>query len=275
MEEKKNTGLIWLLIILIILVSALIVLVVYKGFFAQKLENNNLNTTVITESTTTNTTTTKKVVDNSKYDEVTSFDLTLNNVKHEIAYKFNIIEVGNNNDFGDYLYRYVKASIFIDEKFIKEIPIFYDINDDMNKVNNMIKTLNKDNVKILKGTDNKDYLVFLIQEEHEFLDGKTNPIIVNELGKILYEFDYQLGGGKWIEDTRSKLYFGENYYKEREYLIEDDKIYFIETSDSCPEAEDTEYGYIFYFQESVLTIDNNKINIVNGNCYKGNAAGAE
>ena len=280
MEEKNNKGLIWLIIILIVLVLGLIGYIIYDK---TSLSNNKI------ENNTTTTTTTKKVVDNSKYDEVISFNITLNDVEHEIAYKFNALEGKENhkdltdeeiNDAkknGVYVYRSVNLNIFIDEIFVKTIPIFFDIegNSEYYEVKNLINNFDKNSLKILKGTDNKDYLVFLIQEEHPFLDGKTNPIIVNEIGKILYEFDYELGGGQWIEDTRSKLYFGENYDDEREYLIDKDKIYFINTSDSCPEAKESEYGYIFYFQENILTINNNKVNIETGNCYKGNGAGIE
>lgn len=270
MEQKSNKGIILLLVILIILVSALIVLVVYKGFFAEKIKTDSNNTSLTTTSTT-NVTTTKKVVDNSKYDEATTFNVTLNNVEHEIAYKFNVIEVGNDNDYGYYVYRYVKTSVFVDEKFVKEIPIFYDINDDMNEVNNVLKSLNKDNIKILKGTDNKDYLVFLIKEEQAFLDGKTNPFIVNELGKILYEFDYELGGNWGILDSNSNLYFEENDLSEREYKIKEDKIYFINLANTCSN-DDIENRY---FRESILTINNDQINIKDGNCYKGSSAGIE
>lgn len=287
MQEKSNKGLIWLIVILIILVVGLMSFILYKEFYTDN--KIKLDNTTTTTTNTTNTTTTKKVIDNSKYDEVSSFDLTFNNKEHKIAYKFNIVkddefnknltaeEISYAKENGEYVYRTVKVSIFVDDNFVKEIPIYYDVNDDVEQAKKEIRFLNKDNVMILKGTDNKDYLVFLIKEEHPMLDGKTNPIIVNEIGKILYEFDYQLGGSKWIEDPNSKLYCKSNsagelsylFAGEREFLIESDKIYFIDYPENGVDYENIQW------QENILTINNNQVNIKKGNLYKGNGAGAE
>lgn len=282
MEEKNNKGLIWLITILIVLVLGLIGYIIYDK---SSLSNDKIKTNITT--TTTNTTTTKKVVDNSKYDEVISFKVTLNDIEHEIAYKFNILEGKENHKnltdeeineakkYGNYVYRSVNLNIFIDEIFVKTIPIFFDIEGDSeyNEVKNLFQKFDENSITRLKGTDNKDYLVFLIQEAHQYLDGKTNPIIVNGKGQILYEFDYEFGGSWGIQDSNSNLYFEENEEGERAYKIKEDKIYFINLENGCYNYNvDNEYRY---FRESILTINNDRVNIKDGNCYEGTSAGIE
>ena len=278
-EKKNNKVLIWLIIILIILVLGLVGFIVYdKVLKVDKTISNNDETTNLTTTTTNNATTDDNVNDNTKYEKISTFKLNLNGKEHNLHFKYFLIEGDSSytnpedikmaQDNGEYAYYTLKVDVYIDENIVKTIPIFYDINDNKNEVMEYIGKLNTNNIKILNGADNKEYLVFLIKEDHGFLDGRIIPFISNSDGKLLYEFDYQVGGSMWVEDPASKLYSQkDNSEQGREYLIEKDRIYFLTYGYMDDETHD------YYLQQNILTIRDDKINIEKGNYYKGNGAG--
>lgn len=270
MEEKNNKGVIWLITILIVLVLGLIGYIIYD-----KISLNNKNETNTT--TTIMTTTNKK--EKSKYEKVSSFKLNLNGEEHNLYYKYFIIEGDSRftnsedirvaKDEEIYAYYTLNVDIFIDNNKVKTIPVFYDTSNNKNQALKQIGNLNASNIKILEGEEGKDYLIYLIYEDASMTDGRIIPFISNVDGEIIYEFDFELGGSMWVEDSTSKLYSqkdkGMGY---QEYLIEKDKIYFLSYPDEFIESD-----YYMYLQENTLTINNNKAIVVKGNIYKGNGAG--
>lgn len=245
--------------------------------------SNNINIMLDTEisqnANTINVDNMKEnISDSTKYEKISSFKLNLNGIEHNLYYKYFLVEgdssytdpddIKKAKDFGYYVYYTLKVDVYIDENKVKTIPLFYTTTNNKNEVQQYkqyIGKLNETNVKILKGTDNKDYLVYLIKEGHKILNGRIIPFISNSDGKLLYEFDFPIGGSKWVVDPASKLYNQKDNEDGKEYLIEEDKIYFLTL------------GYIEmnnrYYQENILTINNDTINIEKGDFYQGTGAG--
>ena len=112
-----------------------------------------------------------------------------------------------------------------------------------------------------KGTD-KEYFVFTVEHVHPYIDGGTNPIIVNEDGQYIYELILPDNQALFINDkTKNALYNGEHYY------LEEDKLYYIEF-DSWDTSTD-----LINIQENVLTITQDGLKTVKTKIYKGQGSG--
>ena len=259
-ETKKNSkGLIVLVIILIICILGLSGYIVYD-----KMLNKQTQTTDNTKSSTT-----KPINKESEYDKTTSYDITLNNNNHKIYYKYKIV-AGNDNyedielakESGDYIYNELHAEIYLDNSKINDIVIYYDNENNINNIKSEKENLDLSNTKIIKGKDNKDYLIFTLEEPHQFLDGRKILFISNDDGNLIYKYEPEFDSSLTINDPNSRF-----YNSSERYIIETDKIYIIE------DVGNNENGTI-KIQENILTIENNEVNIEKGNIYEGSGAGA-
>lgn len=259
-ETKKNSkGLIVLVIILIICILGLGGYIVYD-----KLSTKPTPTTDNTKSSTT-----KPINNESEYDKTTSYDITLNNNNHKIYYKYKIV-AGNDNyedielakENGEYVYNELHAEIYLDNSKINDIVIYYDKENNINNVKSEKENLDLSNTKIIKGKDNKDYLIFTLEEPHQFLDGRKVFFISNDDGNLIYKYESEFDSSLTVNDSNSKF-----YNSSERYIIETDKIYIIE------DAGNNENGTI-KIQENILTIENNEAKIEKGNIYEGSGAGA-
>lgn len=261
MEEnnKNSKGLIVLVIILIICILGLGGYIVYD-----KMLNKETKTTDNTKSSTT-----KPINNESEYDKTTSYDITLNNNNHKIYYKYKIV-AGNDNyediqlakENGDYIYNELHAEIYLDNSKINDIVIYYDKENNINNVKSEKENLDLSKTKIIKGKDNKDYLIFTLEEPHQFLDGRKILFISNDDGNLIYKYEPEFNSSLTVNDSNSKF-----YNSSERYIIETNKIYIIE------DVGNNENGTI-KIQENILTIENNEVNIEKGNIYEGSGAGA-
>ncbi len=261
MEETKNNskGLIVLVTILIICILGLSGYIVYD-----KMLNKPTQTTDNTKSSTT-----KPINKESEYDKTTSYDITLNNNNHKIYYKYKIVAKNDNyedielaKEKGEYIYNELHAEIYLDNSKINDIVIYYDKENNINNVKSEKENLDLSKTKIIKGKDNKDYLIFTLEEPHQFIDGRKVLFISNDDGNLIYKYEPEFNSSLTVNDSNSKF-----YNSSEKYIIETDKIYIIE------DAGNNENGTI-KIQENILTIENNEVNIEKGNIYEGSGAGA-
>lgn len=259
MENKKNSkGLIVLVIILIICILGLGGYIVYD-----KLSTKPTQTTDNTKSSTT-----KPLDNDNDYDKIDSYDITLNNNKHKIYYKYKIVNSNDNNyedidlakENGEYIYNELHTEIYLDNNKINDTIIYYDKENNINNVKDTKENLDLSNTKIIKGQDNKDYLVIMLEEPHQFLDGRKVFFISNDEGKLIYKYEPEFNSSIYVTDPTSRF-----YNSNERYIIEENKIYII---DYAGENEATKV------QESILTVDNSIVNIEKGNTYEGGVAGA-
>lgn len=258
MENNKNSkGLIVLVIILIICILGLGGYIVYD-----KILNKPTPTTDNTKSSTT-----KPINNESEYDKITSYDITLNSNNHKIYYKYKIV-AGNDNyedielakENGEYIYNELHTEIYLDNNKINDTIIYYDNENNIINAKDKKENLDLSNTKIIKGLDNKDYLVIMLEEPHQFLDGRKVFFISNDEGKLIYKYEPAFNSSVYVTDPTSRF-----CNSNERYIIEENKIYII---DYAEENETTKV------KESILTVDNNIVNIEKGNTYEGGGAGA-
>lgn len=258
MENNKNSkGLIILIIILIICILGLGGYIVFD-----KMLNKPTQTTDNTKSSTT-----KPINNESEYDKTTSYDIILNNNNHKIYYKYKIV-AGNDHyedielakENGEYIYNELHTEIYLDNNKINDTIIYYDNENNIINAKDKKENLDLSNTKIIKGLDNKDYLVIMLEEPHQFLDGRKVFFISNDEGKLIYKYEPAFNSSVYVTDPTSRF-----CNSNERYIIEENKIYII---DYVVENETTKV------QESILTVDNNIVNIEKGNTYEGGGAGA-
>lgn len=276
MEENKNSkGLIWLIIILIIVILGLIGFIVYDKVLSNDKE-------VIREATTTTTT---QTVQNNKNDENIlrrdNFVYKINNKEHQISYVYKYKDSADyyKNESADidkdlaienneYVYHMVYLEILLNETKIENIniPLYYDTeNINVDTLINKVDILSSDTINILKGTD-KEYMVFTIEHKNLMIDGGTNPLIVNDTGKLIYTLEFEDNSSLWSEDKNSKFYLKDNESNYKPYIIEESKIYYLSFYNF--------YNDNMYVKENYITINNDKVEITEGPITIGNSAGA-
>lgn len=276
MEEKNNKGLIWLIIILIVLVLGLIGFIVYDNLKEDKINNT---------TTTTSTTTSKVEETNNTLDENVlrrdNFIYEINNKQHQISYiyKYKTADEYYQNsteeidkdlaiENEEYVYNLLYLEILLDETKIDniEIPLFYDTeNIKVDNLINNISLLSRDTINIVKGND-KDYFVFTIEHKNLMIDGGVNPLIVNDEAELIYTLEFEDNSSLWSVDTKSKFYREDNDSNYKPYIIENSKIYYLSFYDFNNDN--------MYVQENYLVINNNKVDVLKGEIYIGNGAGA-
>ncbi len=136
--------------------------------------------------------------------------------------------------------------------------------------------LNEDNFKIIKGTDNKNYIIIVHDNyNNAFVSGTSNEMLVlnDELELVSKEFmieslspDYATHNGFILDDYIGNIpckVEGKEFYKNNKYVkIENNEIHFLfpkmDNNSSLPE----------YLEERVYTINNNKLEYKVINTYK-------
>lgn len=273
MEEKKNTGLIWLIVVLIILFAGLVSLVAYKTLEKNN-ENDFQNTTTNKESNLNNNSNiTVLRRDNYIYE--------LNGKEHTVSFLYEkeeqtkedeinswVVDEEEAKEEESFVFSIVYLKILIDEKEINhKITYYYNFYE----TDENMPLLTRDNINKISG-DNKEYLVFEIKHELEgapFQDGGINPLIVDNEGNIIYELKFTDAQTiNVFENVRSNIYNN----SEKSYVISDNKIYYLDAENIVGERiESEEYETV---QEYELTISNGKVKIKALDTYKGMCAGA-
>lgn len=162
---------------------------------------------------------------------------------------------------GDYIYNTTTVKVRINGKLVHGYYPIYEYNSEYN----FTKTLNIENVKVLKGKD-KDYFVFLIEESNYDVDGVINPFITNENGKEIKKIEFIAGAGMWVTDKDSVM------YDKGSYFIDNDKLYYI----GCAEGTKKNLGQDeILYQEYILTVDNDEAIVTKGMVSVGTGAGAK
>ena len=231
MEKRNNTGLVVLVIILFLALVGTTGYIVYD-----KVLSKDGNVTALDNKTKTS----NNEVD-EKYDEVESYDILVNNSTHKITYKYYTEEVGDTSD----------------NHYIKQLVDVY-FNDTFVNTNYIIgnEKLSANNVKKIKGTDNREYLILMINIKMNVEDnGAIVPLIINDKGKVLYNFDKIVATCGTIWKVNDDKYIENGVY--REYYIDTDKIYFVDRETM---TKDKETGNDMA-NENVLTINNDTIKI--------------
>ena len=182
-------------------------------------------------------------------EETNSISVMANDKTYQVTFVYKK-ELANldNEDGENYI---TKVQVKINDTYVNNYSVIYSYKDNYDY-------LSEDNIKVLKGTD-KDYFVLLIPEANYYVDGRTNPTIVNEQGNILYMVEYPINTGMIVTDTKSIMYDKGMYY------VDNDKFYFIE-----PYCDNNSQDK---FREYTLTIDNNVPNVSEGNIVDGISAG--
>lgn len=288
MEKTKNSkGLIWLIIILIILILGLVGFIVYD-----KVLSSNNNKVDLTKSSTTQPITTndnkETQLDNKNTLKKETFTYNLNNKEQKITYIYKYktssdyyskeeyadmdVEIYKEQD--EYVYKYIYLEILVNGTKIEnvELPLYYDTqNIETDKLIDNISLLTSDTINSVKGTD-KEYFVFTIEHQNLITDGGTDPLIVNDDGKLIYTLKFEDSSSLWSLDETSKFYFKENDPNYKTYIIDDTKIYYITGTID----KEIDYNYddnTFPVQENYITINNDKIEITEGPITRGMGAG--
>ena len=195
----------------------------------------------------------------ANYFTIDNFDITINNSKHIVTVVYNYAYTGCNYEA---LCPTVNRKIFIDNKYIGTSSIYpmeesyssaslvFDLTEehkneikkfadfDINKVK-----ITDDYFKILKGTDNKEYFVFITGNVEANYSQHSYVTIINENGKVINdEIFYDVVTADFtVADTNVKLRFKAEIYDD-----------YIEYS-----YYDSDKGT---FNIAKLTISNDKVN---------------
>ena len=162
---------------------------------------------------------------------------------------------------GDYIYNTTTVKVRINGNLVQDYYPIYEYNSEYN----FAKTLNSENVKVLKGKD-KDYFVLLIEESNYPFDGVINPFITNESGKEIKKIEFVPGAGMWVTDKDSVMYGNGNYF------IDNDRFYYIGCADSTKRALGQDE---VLYQEYILTVDKDEATVTKGKVSVGTGAGAK
>ena len=198
-----------------------------------------------------------------------TIEIYANNKNNKITFEYFIEEYTNEcedsecdeeeiniiKENGDYVYSTTNVKVKINDNYVKDFKVLYQYNRTKTPT---INYLTKENVEVLKGKD-KDYFVLLVPEADQWTDGRTNPTIVNGNGENLYSIEYPINTGMQITDTKSIMYGKGMYY------IDNDKLYFIKPL--CEEKQSDK------FTVYTLTINNDKVNVNEGNIVEGFSVG--
>ncbi len=159
----------------------------------------------------------------------------------------------------------INVKLLIDENEIDNLIEEYSVST-KEDLDNLLELINAEiNVNIIKGVDNKEYLVF---KEHKYNQFKKNDriLVFNELGTTLsiLEIDAMSNIGS-LEGENSSLYGNENDgYKF--YAIEEDKIRYL-VGETC--SKEDEVVEKLNFTEVILNINNDKAITENRNTHVG------
>ena len=183
--------------------------------------------------------------------ETNSISVIANDKTYNVTFVY-IKEPTNHFNDSEYDINYItRVYVKINDIEVKEYSVIY-------RYGTNYENLTGENIKVLKGKD-KDYFVLLIPEDHYDVDGRTNPTIVNEEGNILYTIEYPINTGMIVTDTKSIMYDKGMYY------VDNDKFYFIK-----PYCDNNSQDK---FREYTLTVDNDIVNVIEGNIVEGISAG--
>ncbi len=222
----------------------------------------------------------KPIKENTKYIEKYSkdedtFNLYANGKNNTITFeyvtepyisaeKLDEEQIKKQKENDDFIYNITSINVKINNNLVEGYHPIYEYNSK----NNFKKTLNKNNIKVLKGND-KDYFVLLIEEDNYQFDGVTNPYITNEKGKEIKRIEFISGASMWVTDKNSIL------YNAGAYVINNDKVHYI----GCAENSVNKNGILgkndVLYQEYILTVNNDKAIITKGSILEGTGAGAK
>ncbi|MBQ3020683.1 MAG: hypothetical protein IJD92_00485 [Bacilli bacterium] len=254
MEKVSKISIVILVIINIILMGYIIF---DKKYNNTNNENNKDNTSLTTTSTTTTkvTTTTTKKVEIIDPDVVASeeFVYDINNKQINISYIYRLMKEDEVN--------IVYLEVLVNGKKLKNIKryIYYDYENSTN-LKDKLSLLGKDTINTLKGKD-KDYLLFEIEHLNRTSDGGIDPFIVNDIGEVIKELDFDDGTGMVVTDNSSVL-FGKG-----KYSVINNILYYLEPN--CSKSNSSKDVFTQFYIE----LENDKVFIKQMADYEGAGAG--
>lgn len=219
--------------------------------------------------------------DRDKEKIIAEFNVKLNGKLKEFTVEYEVLQ--------DEYYASIRGKM----TGIKEKISFDSVEDDIDKFvadnfkeKKISAMMGVDDFHIIKGEDNKDYLLVTVRTNH-FISGKTDYLYVfnDELELVTGDIDYngcsndeaftiriESSGHKSDEEPGKSGYKDENdtlgykNLKEDYYLnlkIEDNKIYYLKAKQKL--AGENDYGTL---EERVYTIKNNKLEYTVKNTFK-------
>ncbi len=285
MKKSKKIILIVIISILSILVLGLGGYIIWNDFLNEK-DNGNINTS---------TTTTTKSNSKENIIHTDTFTYNINNKNKEVKFVY-IKESGESineryfpskddvecaKENGEYVYDAIYLKIFVNDVEVEGVKILVYYNTELGN-KKFTEFYKKKIIKKFIGAD-KEYFVFVIRPINDiFSDPTIVPIVVNENGKLLYKIKFQDYSGIFPEDKTSRFYNLEydGSSGSGQFIVAKDKIYFIKPMCDIPEKylkDNVDYligEYSSLIQEYILTVDNDVVNIEQGEVYIGSGGGA-
>ena len=216
-----------LVIILLLICTSIVIFSIVNKKDDNNIENNdgNDNQTIVID-------------DDKNIINTFSNEITFNQVEHTIKINY----------YKDKEKDKLHYEILIDENIVVQSS---DIED--------IVFPSEDDIFLINGSDEKEYLIIKIHEEDEI----EKIYVVNEtnlLGELDFDLSFQIGN---LEGENKELYYiSENLYSQ--FVIEENDIRYLLVED-CESSKDT-YNFI----ENVLSINDNKIVVEKRSTHVGN-----
>lgn len=274
MEENKvnnnsNKGLIVWLVILSILVIGLGGFIVYD----KVLKNDETTDVVENKEEKEEVENEKEEIDENKeyvknQIKVDNYEYTLNGKEHTVSIVYSYKEVEAEEDDLDYGWTYfIYTTVAFDGKIIEDTKTLIMHYEDKEIVESKLYEFDKDYIKTIKGTDEKDYLVVSLDNHANIYADFVNSSIINDKGKVITTFVTGFGLGIVDESIREKF--------NGEYYVTDDAFYYIDDENIVGEmlTTDADLGEYTTVQEFKVTVDDNIITKTPTKTYKAMMAG--
>lgn len=200
---------------------------------------------------------TAKHVDKVEGSKVYDFTKQLNGKNFNIKISFNTKSEVENIDGEEMERQVVLYQIYLNNYLVSNASdIYYFDSGEENE--NYIPLITDNNIKVIKGEDNKDYLlVSIFTPNFDNENNENNIFIINEFSRLIgvLNIDEFVKMHK-LEGEGSDKYITDNDYTY--YVVTDDKLYYL-----VSESEFNNEALKCDYTEHILTINHNKI-ITNG-----------
>ena len=201
------------------------------------------------------------------------YNIKLNNKNKKLRVEYNNYPKSEIDLDDKYGYYYITYTVYLDNVKIYDNQIswnFYNELDDIKKLASADKTFKLDysagiKTHIIKGTDNKEYLL-IRKELYGEIYYADKLVIVNDMGK-------KLGDLSITKDTSFTI-TGKNSSKYKEYwyyYYTNNKLFYINPTEAMCKNNELDYlNSVIDFDEYEITINNDKIiSKKTGDTYKG------
>lgn len=271
MEENKvnnnsNKGLIVWLVILSVLVIGLSGFIVYD----KVLKNDETTDIVENKEEKEEVANEKEEIDENKeyvknQIKVDNYEYILNGKEHTLSLVYSY------ENYEDQIYTEIDytihTTIVFDGNLIENTKVLRQYYEGTVIEEDKLYEFDKNDIKTIKGTDNKDYLVVSIRNSPLTVYDKVDSSFINDKGKVITTIVTGFGLGIVDETVREK-YNGE-------YYVSDDAFYYIDSENIVGEmlTTDADLGEYTTVQEFKVTVDDNIITKTPTKTYKAMMAG--